>query len=63
VSRRTLAPPAGDDVRFTTEDRPFAIFGWADRLAEGKMSVADILSESEKHINQTLDEARARAGA
>jgi multiple sugar transport system substrate-binding protein len=55
--------PAGDDVWFTTRDRPFAIFGWADRLAEGKMSIADIVSESEKHVNQTLDEAWARAGA
>lgn len=55
--------PAGDEVWFTTADRRFAIFGLADRLYEGTMSVSDILNETEKHVNQTLDEAWARAGS
>ncbi|MGH2352801.1 MAG: extracellular solute-binding protein, partial [Chloroflexota bacterium] len=55
--------PAGDEVWFTTDDRQFAIFGWANRLYEGTMSISDILTESEKHVNQTLDEAWARAGS
>ena len=55
--------PAGDDVWFTTADRQFAIFGLADRVYENKLSIADIVAEAEKHVNTTLDQAWAQAGA
>jgi multiple sugar transport system substrate-binding protein len=54
--------PAGDEVWSTTTDRPFAIGGWAQRLMDGKMSISDILTESENHVNRTLDQAWAQAG-
>lgn len=55
--------PAGDEVWFPTNDRPFAIFGLAGRVYEQQMSIAAILNESEKYVNQTLEEAWARATA
>ena len=56
--------PAGDEIWFNDQarTRPYAMFEWANRLYEGKQSVTDIINESEKHVNQTLDEAWARAG-
>ncbi|MDQ3703280.1 MAG: hypothetical protein M3442_20530, partial [Chloroflexota bacterium] len=54
--------PAGDEVWSTTADRQFAIGGLADRVYENKLSIADILNEAEKHVNQTLDTAWAQAG-
>ena len=57
--------PAGDEIWFNDQarSRPYALFEWAGRVYEGKQSISDILNESEKHVNQTLDEAWARAGA
>lgn len=57
--------PSGDEVWFNTgnNERPFAMFALADRVYEGQMSISGILQESEKYVNQTLQDAWARAGA
>ncbi len=41
--------PAGDEVWFNnaTQERPFALFSLRDRVIEAKMSISDILDESE----------------
>ena len=56
--------PAGDEVWFNnaTQERPFALFSLRDRVIEAKMSISDILNESEAYINRTLDQAWAQAG-
>jgi multiple sugar transport system substrate-binding protein len=56
--------PAGDEIWFNDQarTRQFAMFELGPRTLEGKMSISDILNESEKHVNLTLDEAWARAG-
>jgi multiple sugar transport system substrate-binding protein len=56
--------PSGDEVWFNdaANTRPYSLFSLADRVYEGKESVTDILKKAEDYINQTLQEAWARAG-
>lgn len=56
--------PAGDDVWFNDSagSKPFALFELPARAFEKKMSISDILNESEKYVNRVLDQARGRVG-
>lgn len=56
--------PAGDEIWFNDQakSRNYAMFELGPRVLEGQRAIPDILNESEKHVNQTLDEAWARAG-
>lgn len=54
--------PAGDDIWFNDQakSRQYAMFELGPRTFEGKESIADILSQGEKHVNITLEDAWAR---
>lgn len=56
--------PAGDEIWFNDQakSRNYAMFELGPRVLEGQRAIPDIVNESEKHVNQTLDEAWARAG-
>ncbi|CAA9289720.1 MAG: hypothetical protein AVDCRST_MAG77-4600 [uncultured Chloroflexi bacterium] len=56
--------PAGDEIWTNDQARTrnYAMAELGPRVLEGQRTIPDILAESEKHVNQTLDEAWARAG-
>ena len=56
--------PAGDEIWFNDQakTRNYAMFKLGPRVLEGQRSIPDILNESEKHVNQTINAALKQAG-